>query len=140
MAQDVATVKWVLDELQPLDDCLAYRLSVTLKPSTTFSKGAVLGYITSGASSGTYGVYASGNTDGSQYAECLLSRAVATDSAGNITYGGQSGGGEFSETWPSVPAYFGGVFNVSDLSGLDTNALTNSLSGKYIKNKQYLCF
>jgi hypothetical protein len=76
------------------------------------------------ASTGMFKAYLSGSTDGSQIPKAILEYDCATDANGNITYGGASGGGPFGETFPTVPAYFGGAFKTSQLTGFDANANT----------------
>jgi hypothetical protein len=78
---------------------------------------------TIGRSSGTYGVYASGHSDGSQVPRCILKFACATDAAGNIYQGNTAGASEWGLSRPECPAYFSGYFRLSDLVGLDSNAL-----------------
>jgi hypothetical protein len=73
---------------------------------------------------GTFKAYASGNTDGSQVAKCILQFDCAVDASGNITLGGQTGGDEHHVTQPSAPAFFVGDFKCEHLTGLDATAVT----------------
>ncbi len=96
---------------------------INLKPSTTFAAGTIVGEIT--ASPGTYGPYASGNSDGTQNPTHVLQYACVTDASGNITFGaGPAGTSEWSQTFKGAPAYRSGEFSCADLVGLDSNAVT----------------
>ena len=55
-------------------------------------------------------------------AVALLEYDVATDAAGNVTFGLQSGS-EWGQAYYSAPCYLNGDFNAADLTGLDANAL-----------------
>jgi hypothetical protein len=81
-------------------------------------------HTTPGINAGTYGAYASGHSDGTQVAKCILEFDVVTDSSGIITIGQQSGGGEHHETSVSVSALFSGDFLTAELTGLDATAVT----------------
>lgn len=78
-------------------------------------------------SPGTWAIYASGNTDGSQNPNAILRRACVTDAAGNITYGGAgvvAGGGEQpGQVYKYTDAFFQGAFFTDDLVGLDAAAV-----------------
>lgn len=67
------------------------------------------------ATYGTYKAYLSSSTDGSQTAKAILEFDCATDSSGNITLGGASGGGDKQQTSNSVPAFVSGTFRCEDL-------------------------
>lgn len=75
-------------------------------------------HTTTGAIANTYAKYAgSGNCVGfSEY-------DVATDAAGNVSFGLQAGS-QFGVTYLSAPVYINGDFLLSDLSGVDANAVT----------------
>jgi hypothetical protein len=89
-------------------------------PAATFAQTTV------GRSVNTYGKYVgAGATDP---AKCLLRHACVTDAAGWISYGSSAYLGEGMYV-PSTPAYFGGVFLVADLTGLDDGAVVD-LGGK----------
>jgi hypothetical protein len=62
--------------------------------------------------------------NGSTTAKCLLAVACTTDGSGNITLSTTAGqvGGDFGQTQPTAPAYFRGMFNTADLTGLDAAA------------------
>ena len=82
------------------------------------------GAITStlGRTANTYGIYVGGSA--TDPAKCLLEYACITDSSGNVSFGSQAYTGEGSIE-PSAPAWFGGVFKVGDLTGLDAGALVD---------------
>lgn len=85
-------------------------------------------------SSGTPGTFAAcvyTNTDGSQVPKAVLQFACATDSSGNITFGGSPSGGEFGQTDLIAPAYFSGTFYTTDLVGM-TEQLLSQLGGHYV--------
>ena len=95
---------------------------VNLKVSTSFSAGTLLGEIT--ASPGTYGPYASGNSDGTQNPTLILEYQCTTDASGNVTFGSGTNGGEWGQTEKGAPCWRNGLFNCADLVGLDANAVT----------------
>lgn len=70
------------------------------------------------------GAYTIPNGAGTQTAKAILPWDVATDAGGNITLGTTTGGGEFNETWRTVPVYVNGYFATQDLVGLDATAVT----------------
>lgn len=87
---------------------------------------AVVAQVTAGSAGtpGTFKAYTSAATDGSQVPKAVLEYDCATDSAGNITQGGASGGGPlFGTAFTSTPAYFQGCFATGDLVGLDSAGL-----------------
>lgn len=96
--------------------------NVNLKASTTFAAGTIVGEVT--ATPGTYGPYASGNTDGTQNPVGVLQYACVTDSSGNITFGNTAGSSEWGNTSKAAPIYMSGYFRTEDLVGLDANAVT----------------
>lgn len=83
--------------------------------------GTVLGYATSGADSGKYKPYASGNTDGSQVAVGILAEDVVTDSLGN--------GSEISVLRGKGMTLFQDM-----LIGLDSGAKTNLGAVSYVEH------
>jgi len=98
----------------------AQRMNVALGNSLTLAQGTVLGEVT--ATPGVYIAYASGHSDGSQVAKCILEYACTTDASGNITMDG-----EWGQTVKAVPAFLpnsGVAFSIADLTGLDATALT----------------
>ena len=105
------------------------------------SPTSTVAHTTTGVTKGKYGIYASGNSDGTQTAECILKRACQTDALGRITWTtvASTYGGEFGEDWQTTGAWFGGVFNVTDITGLDSTAVT-SLLGVYQKNSTVFKF
>lgn len=98
----------------------AQRMNVALGNSLSLAQGTVLGEVT--ATPGVYIAYASGHSDGSQVAKCILEYTCTTDASGNITVDG-----EWGLTRPSVSAFLGNsgvAFSIGDLVGLDATALT----------------
>lgn len=89
------------------------------------SPAAAITRTTAGIAYGKWAAYASGNSDGTQTPRGILAIDVATDAAGKTTYGSAPTGGEHGEKYPSAPIYYKGEFRVQDLTGLDTNALTD---------------
>lgn len=120
-----ATLIFTGQKLEPyMNPDQARTIAVALIPSTNFAKGTVLGELT--ATPGTYGPYASGNSDGTQTPKVILAFDCQTDASGNITLSptGAQVGGPFNEQFLTVEAYYKGAFNVADLTGLDANAVT----------------
>lgn len=103
---------------------------VNLKASTTFAAGTLVGEIT--GTPGTYGPYASGNTDGTQNPVGILQYACATDASNNITFGTVAGSSEWGNTSKAAPIYMNGYFRTEDLVGLDATAITR-LGGRLIQ-------
>lgn len=95
------------------------------------SPAASVAHTTTGRTAATYGAYASGNSDGSQVAKCVLKYDCTTDASGRIIYGNLPTGtavvnltGFYGESQFGVPAYFRGDFDVTKLVGLDSTAAT----------------
>ena len=120
MAQDVAQVTYDSTQVVPVPTWPARRVAVKLIASTTYPVGAILGRKTS---NGQYGLYASGNVDGTQVPEAIMPRAAKTDSANGISYG-TAAVGQYGQLDQTVSAYVGGMFNFADLSGADAGYLT----------------
>lgn len=97
---------------------------LTITASTLSGGTTPSGAITStlGRTANTYGIYVGGSA--TDPAKCLLEYACVTDSAGNVSFGAQAYTGEGSMQ-PSAPAWFGGVFKVGDITGLDAGALVD---------------
>jgi hypothetical protein len=89
------------------------------------SPAATFVHTTTGRTAGTYKAYATGASDGSETAVCILPYAVATDGAGMITLGTAATGGEYGERELYVDAYFSGWFKTSELVGLDAAGLAD---------------
>lgn len=83
----------------------------------TYAAGTVLGPVT--ATPGQFKAYATGNSDGSEVATCILRDAVVVAS-GVIT-----GRDEHLGVLTSVPVYYSGVFKTSELTGLDAAAVVD---------------
>jgi hypothetical protein len=96
-----------------------------LTGSVTGGGSLAIARTTIGRSANTAGAYANGNSDGTETAKYLLKYACATDAAGNITFGGQSGADVAGVSSKTAPVYYGGVFKTSELVGLDANGVTD---------------
>lgn len=106
--------------LDPLANPSAARLDhVNLLPGT-YAAGTLIGPVT--ATPGTWGAYASGNTNGTQVPGRILQYGCVVDGSGNIFQGGQASS-EFGNSSKSAPAYRGGYFSSADIVGLDAAAL-----------------
>lgn len=68
----------------------------------------------------SFGLYASGNSDGTQTPKGLLAYPCTVDNQGNISIFPYP----FQPTVKVAPMYFGGTFALEDLTGLDANAVT----------------
>lgn len=91
----------------------------------TSSAGAVT-RTTLGRTANTYAAYVGGGA--TDPAKCLLRHACVTDAAGYVSYGATAwSGGDVLQ--PATPAFFGGVFLTTDLTGLDAGAIVD-LGGK----------
>jgi hypothetical protein len=91
---------------------------------------AAVTHTTTGVKANTFIAYPGSSGDVS----AILPFACQTDAAGNITISSTSGqsGGQWGQTYESVPAYFSGYFDTSQLTGYDANA--KSILGKEINN------
>lgn len=87
----------------------------------TYPQGTILGEVT--ATPGTYGAYASGNSDGTQNPAVILVYEVTVDHSGNLWFG-TSATGEFGQQMLAAPAYQSGTFRIQDLTGLDAHAVS----------------
>lgn len=119
-----AATTWGAGRVDPIKNPNGANVEViNLKASTTFAAGTLVGEIT--ASPGTYGPYASGNSDGTQLPTHILQYACVTDASSNVTIGGTgAAGGEWGQTRKGAPAYRSGEFSCADLTGLDANVIT----------------
>jgi hypothetical protein len=85
------------------------------------SPTATIAHTTTGAvDTGTFGAYASGNSDGTQNPKGILQYACTVDASGNITVATEVPG--FTEK--CVPMYRSGTFRCEELVGLDATAVT----------------
>lgn len=117
-----ASTTYTNDVLMPMFPAIPHpELPIKLTVSTVYAKGTVLAELT--ATPGTYGVYADAGTGGLGVAKCILKYACAVDGSGNITFGTAATGGQFGETYKTAPAYFGGTFKTTELTGIDAAAL-----------------
>ena len=122
MALDVATIYFQRTQVDPAYmPELALALPVQLAASTTYPAGSAIGELT--ATPGTFGLYASGNSDGSQNARAILRFACVTDSSGNI-FLGSTAAGDFGRSEKSVAAFFSGFFRTADIPNLDATGVT----------------
>jgi hypothetical protein len=80
-------------------------------------------HTTVGVTAGTWGTYASGNSDGTQNPTLILAYDIATGADGGAVFGSGATVGEWGQVYRDVPAYRKGTFRTSDLVGLDTNAV-----------------
>jgi hypothetical protein len=104
----------------------AVLVHVKLPASVNYDRGTCLGEIT--ATPGTFGAYATGNSDGTETLRAILPYDVSTDASGNITYVNTNGvaGGEFGQTHLTVPVYIRGFFHTADLVGLDAAGIADA--------------
>lgn len=107
------------------DNAMDSLVDVKLKASTTFVKGTIVGEIS--ASPGTYGAYASGNTDGTQNPTGIIQYGGTTDANSNIT------DSEWGTTADSVPMFTKGAFHIEDLTGYDST-VAGKLGGHVIED------
>lgn len=98
------------------------------KVSSTLNAGATVAvtHTTQGVTAGTYAPYASGNSDGTQVGKAIAQYDYVTDSAGNVTFGSQAGGGDLGQTFRAAPVWIKGIFSSADLVGVDSNLMTLS--------------
>lgn len=89
------------------------------------SPTSTVAHTTVGVTAGTFAAYASGNSDGTQVATCIAKYDMASDAAGNITYGSAATGGQWGESYNSAPAYFAGYFRTEQLVGLDATSIAS---------------
>lgn len=108
---------------------LAREQAVKLPASVTLARGTMLGE--KSATPGTFGAYASGNSDGTERCKGILAFDCVSNASGKIAHTTDGTTGELGEVLESTPAYFGGIFKTSELTGLDENALED-LGGKLI--------
>jgi hypothetical protein len=99
----------VVNPVYSIDDQIT--LTFKLKASTTYPAGSLVGEVT--ATPGTFGLYASGNSDGTQNPKAVLDVDYITDAAGLMYMGSQ------------VRGWFSGAFRMSDVPNLDAAAVTN---------------
>lgn len=75
---------------------------------------------TTGRSLGTFSAYTGTGTTGL----AILQNDVSTDAGGNITFGPVAGLSRWGQSYPTAPAWVGGVFRTIGMIGLDANAVT----------------
>jgi hypothetical protein len=110
----------VVNPVYSIDDQIS--LTFKLKASVTYPAGSLVGEVT--ATPGTFGLYASGNSDGTQNPKAVLDVDYITDAAGLIYMGAQVGGQQ-GETATEARGWFSGAFRMSDVPNLDATAITN---------------
>lgn len=88
-------------------------------PSATIVK------TTNGRTAGTFDYYSDAGSGGLEIAKAINGYEVATNSGGWVTYGPVAIEGYQGEVYPSVPAYFSGIFATEELVGLDANAVND---------------
>lgn len=75
------------------------------------------------AANGHHAAYNSGASDGRQTPHFILQYPASTDIFGRIYFANQVGGMDWDNFAYTAPAWYGGAFAISDLVGLDSNAL-----------------
>jgi len=97
--------------------------AVALGASLTMARGTVLGQKTS---DGKYYPYATGNSDGTETARGLLVYTCVTDSDGNVILGDTGTVVDLTHAFETTAEiYESGTFLESDLTGLDSGAITD---------------
>jgi hypothetical protein len=98
---------------------------IAVSSSVTGGGSIAMAQTTAGvSSSGTYGTYATGNTDGTGVAVCLLVYPCVVDENGTVAMMTNPTG--FQESLQkTAPVYDGGYFHTSDLIGLDADAIAD---------------
>lgn len=81
------------------------------------------------SANGSWRPYNSGNSDGSQIPKCVLIFAGTVDTFGNHVFGGGEWNQPGSFGDQTAPAVFGGYVKTIELTGLDSNACSPSVSG-----------
>lgn len=105
-------------KLEPYEDPEgAVVRSVLFGNSLTIAKGTVLGIVTTGEK---WAAYANANSNGTEVARGIAMYDFTTDGSGKVTIGGDS-----SVTFDTAPIYVSGTFLISELTGLDANAVTD---------------
>lgn len=121
MMRQIGTVEY--DKLMhafPPDTRANASMAVEMAPNLTWATGQVLGQITA---SKKYGLYATGNSDGTEKAECIAMFPGKTDANGNVFLGTAPDMTGFdANSWPTLQVYYGGPFLVADLVGYDAAA------------------
>lgn len=103
---------------QPLLFVSANNITGGSSPSVTVT------HTTTGVKNGAVGIYAQGNSDGTQTPIGISNFSFITDPAGNV-YLGNAAGGPYTGNpiGPNCSVVVGGYFNTSALVGLDNNAV-----------------
>ncbi len=112
-----------LQQAFPPQSRLNATCAVEMAPSISWVKGRVLGMITA---SKKCAIYANGNSDGTEVAEVIAAYAGATDADGRVFLGTdipQNVPGISPE--PTLECYYGGIFDVDDLTGIDSGAIAD---------------
>lgn len=133
-----ATNTYPINELAPAGDverAMQSVRNVALTATQTLAAGTVMGKVTA---TGAWKAYASGSVDGSQKAAGILKKASTVDGSGNIT-----NWSEWGIVDTAAPIFFAGQFLISDLTGLDDNAVTvlnAEVDGNGVANATFLYF
>lgn len=101
---------------------LGVSLNAPTSGTLSYTKGTILAEFSNSASAGIYAGYSSTATaNGLNIPKGILQYSATVDSSGNTSIFG-----EFSQTQHGAPMYMPGmgVWRVSDLIGLDANAIT----------------
>ena len=123
-----AVTSYSNQKLEPVyDHDLARQRAVAIAPSQSIARGTILGEIT--ATPGVYSAYNASHTDGTQIAKAISVYDIATDANGNVTLSATTGQtvGPYGDGFAglSAPVYVCGVFNTTDLVGLDSTAVVD---------------
>lgn len=115
-----------------------YYVNGTWHATTAVSSGTAAQTDLTGATLATAGspptvntAFTAPNGAGSHIPRAILRYSCATDTSGYATYGTVAGSGEYGEAQRAVPAWFGGSFKTSELTGLTARAVSDWL-GKLI--------
>jgi hypothetical protein len=88
---------------------------------------------------GQYGLYGAAHTDGTQWPTHIVRYACQVDASGNVSFVDTPGAlGDQGVTELGVPAFYGGSFAVSDLSGLDDTAIARL--GRMLSRSVFLMY
>ncbi len=74
---------------------------------------------------GTFGVYSNGGSGGLETAKAIASYDIITDGYGRVTFGNEVAAGQFAVKHRNAPVFISGFFKCEDLTGLDSNAVTD---------------
>lgn len=114
---------WNPDKLEPsMYPELAKTIAAKFPASTTIAKGTVLGEVTA---TGKLDAYDDNATNGLETAVAISTYDVITDASGNHYLGDSAVPNPSNPPLAEVPVYICGIFASADLTGVDTNGLTD---------------